>query len=130
MIFVFGSNKLGIHGRGAAKTALAHGAMQGRGFGHYGDSFAIPTCAKPAGMPGWQMKLGDVRLYIEKFVDYAHYHPELKFKVTKIGCGLAGWTDEQMAQQFYNSPHNCYFDLDWQFWLPKQNFWGTFNETP
>lgn len=88
-IFVFGSNEAGRHGAGAA--ALAHqkfGAKYGVGFGPTGRCFAIPT-------KDWRVKtlpLQAVAFYIARFLDYAISVPSKDFLVTKIGCGLAGYS--------------------------------------
>src|SRR5208283_6145522 len=119
MIFVFGSNELGLHGGGAARVAREqHGARYerrggpGQGFGPQGNSFAIPTCAKPTGEPGFEIAPDLVKFYVDCFILYAERHPELEFQVTQIGCGLAGWTKEQIAPLFVSAPSNCQFDTD------------------
>lgn len=91
-IFVFGSNLEGSHGGGAAR--LAHkrfGAVWGQGVGLQGQSYAIPTMH------------GGVELiepYVEGFMDYAFRHRELTFYVTRIGCGIAGFTPYEIAPLF------------------------------
>lgn len=96
-IFVFGSNESGIHGAGAAKTAFElFGAKYGVGFGPQGQSFAIPT-------KNWNIgRLFPIFIhqYVVRFLMYADSHPELKFYVTEIGCGLAGYTPENIAWMF------------------------------
>jgi hypothetical protein len=123
-IFVFGSNEAGIHGAGAAKTAYQkHGARWGKSYGHYGDSFAIPTkddIIKTLPIPV-------IKQYVEGFIAYAWGHPKLNFKVTCIGCGLAGLKHQDIAPLFKNAPSNCYFDELWKEWLgDKHKYWGTF----
>jgi len=96
-VFVFGSNEAGIHGAGAAKTALdKFGAVLGQGFGPQGQSFAIPT-------KNWKvstLSIIFIQQYVIRFLMYADYHPELKFYVTEIGCGLAGYEPEDIAWMF------------------------------
>ncbi len=123
-VFVFGSNEAGIHGAGAALEArLNHGAVLGKGLGHYGNSFAIPT--KDGVLR--TLPIGAVRSYVEYFLRYAKDNPKLTFQVTCIGCGLAGFRHEQIAPLFKDAPDNCLFDKAWQPWLPFQaKFWGTF----
>jgi hypothetical protein len=120
MIFVFGSNLAGIHGAGAAKYArLNYGAQLGVGIGRTGDSYAIPTKDR-------QIKtrsLGNIKLHVEDFIRYAKLHPELVFKVTRIGCGLAGYKDEQIAPMFADAPLNCLFDSAWHPYLPNHITW-------
>lgn len=96
-VFVFGSNLAGRHGKGAAKAALdLHGAVRGQGEGMQGSSYAIPTKdAKLKVLP-----LEEIRLHVFDFVSFAELHPELTFNVTKIGCGLAGYTPEEIAPLF------------------------------
>lgn len=103
MIFVFGSNLAGRHGRGAAKFALLnHGAIYGQGWGLQGNSFAIPT--KDANIK--TLPLPFIRTYVEKFKAYAREHPEMKFQLTPIGCGLAGYKHSDIGPMFKNSPPN------------------------
>lgn len=110
--FVFGSNEAGVHGAGAARVAHEkHGARWGKGFGHYGDSFAIPT----KDMSIMTLDLTVIRKYVEAFLQYASVHKDLTFKVTRIGCGLAGYTDQEIAPMFWEAPSNCLFD---DMWLP------------
>lgn len=91
-IFVFGSNLGGFHGGGAARAALNRfGAVWGQGVGLQGHSYAIPT------MHGGPET---IKPYVDEFVDFATGHPELKFLVTRIGCGIAGFTAEEIAPLF------------------------------
>ncbi len=124
MIFVFGSNEAGVHGAGAAKVAYQkHGARWGKSYGHYGDSFAIPTKDDHIET----MPLDRIRQYVDGFLAYAKGHRKLKFKVTAIGCGLAGYKHEDIAPMFRMAPSNCSFDTAWEPWLGKDhNYWGTF----
>jgi hypothetical protein len=125
MIFVFGSNELGRHGGGAAKAAHdKYGARYGMGFGPQGNSFAIPTCAKPTGEPGFQISTDMLKYYVYCFILYAKLHPELTFQVTKCGCGLAGWKNEEVAPLFADAPDNCQFDEEWEPLLPNRKYWG------
>lgn len=111
MIFVFGSNLAGRHGKGAAKTALReYGAMYGQGEGRQGNSYAIPTKdqdLKP-------MSLRSINIGIVQFIRYAEAHPELEFQVTRIGCGLAGYSDDDIAPIFKNAPMNCHLPEGWR----------------
>ena len=91
-IFVFGSNLQGMHGGGAARAAMDRfGAIWGQGVGMQGQCYAIPT------MHGG---VDAIRPYVDEFIEYAKQHPELTFLVTRIGCGIAGFRDEQMAPLF------------------------------
>lgn len=109
-IFVFGSNLAGRHGAGSARCALLyHGAQYGVGIGRTGDSYAIPTKdERLETLPKIRIKI-----YVDKFIEYARQHPELKFRIVNIGCGLAGYSDKQMAPLFSGCPSNCHFTPLW-----------------
>lgn len=130
MIFVFGSNELGRHGGGAAKAAMAHGARYGQGFGPQGDSFGIPTCAKPTNEPDSTISPDKLRYYIYTFILYAKMNPQETFQVTRVGCGLAGWADAVVAPLFAEAPANCEFDSAWNEpgLLPGRKYWGTYGQ--
>jgi len=103
-IFVFGSNLAGRHGAGAAKAALEHhGAIYGKGVGHYGNSYALPT--KDENLK--TLSLEDIQGHVTMFLIYATDNPELEFYVTKIGCGLAGYKPIDVAMFFKDAPKNC-----------------------
>lgn len=98
-IFVFGSNEAGIHGAGAALTAAKfYGAIQGQGFGLMGNSFGIPT--KDRGLRTLQLE--KIQRYVDLFLDFVHDRKDLNFFLTKIGCGLAGYTEDEIAPLFKN----------------------------
>ena len=91
-IFVFGSNLAGMHGGGAARVALDRfGAVPGQGVGLQGQSYAIPTM---------QGGVDTIRPYVDGFIEFARSHPGLKFYVTRIGCGIAGFDDSEIAPLF------------------------------
>ena len=91
-IFVFGSDMFGQHDGGAAQLALERfGAVFGQASGLQGQSYAIPTNG---------VHLEDMAKYIDEFIRFADRHPEMTFLVTRIGCGVAGYTDEQIAPLF------------------------------
>lgn len=123
-IFVFGSNLAGIHGAGAALHAVKyHGAVRGIGVGLQGNSFAIPT--KDHEIKTLPLRV--VERYIDGFMDFAANHSEYSFIVTRVGCGLAGYEDKEIAPLFLASPDNCYFDFKWGEYLGDYyNYWGTF----
>jgi hypothetical protein len=117
MIFVFGSNLAGRHGKGAAKFArLNHGAVYGLGVGHYGNSYAIPT--KDSKIQ--PLSLLSISAYVSGFLDYARAHPELEFEVTKIGCGLAGYQELDIAPMFRGASANCLLPEGWREFLDRQ----------
>jgi len=91
-VFVFGSNLEGMHGGGAAYYAFRHfGAMMGCGVGLRGQSYAIPTM---------QGGVETIKPYVDDFIVFAKEHPELFFYVTRIGCGIAGFRDKEIAPLF------------------------------
>lgn len=91
-VFVFGSNLAGNHAGGAARVARERfGAIMGQGLGLQGQSYAIPTM---------QGGIETIKPYIDEFISFAEDHHELTFYVTRIGCGIAGFTDEQIAPLF------------------------------
>lgn len=109
MIFVFGSNLAGRHGKGAALYARRHcGAEYGVGVGRTGNSYAIPTKDERIRT----LPLHKIAGYVVDFLDYARAHPELQFQVTKIGCGLAGYREHQISPMFKSAPANCHLP-DW-----------------
>jgi len=122
-VFVFGSNERGIHGKGAANYAAKYyGAKYGQGIGRTGDSYAIPTKDYYIRT----LPLEKIMQYAENFKVYARSNPNLEFKVTRIGCGLAGYTDEEIAPMFVNCPTNCKFDLLWKKYLGDGFvYWGS-----
>lgn len=120
-VFVFGSNLAGAHGAGAAAYAAKHwGAIYGQGVGITGMAYAIPTKNQMIRT----MPLNAIRPYVIDFMRYAELHPHLTFKVTQIGCGLAGYEASQIAPMFASAPSNCWFDEAWQEYLPLAQFWG------
>jgi hypothetical protein len=110
-IFVFGSNLSGIHGGGAARYAYDHyGAEWGVGEGLTGDCYALPT--KEANVRDAR-SVADISQSVARFLEFAAAHPELTLHVTRVGCGLAGFVDEQIAPMFFDAGSNCEFDPAW-----------------
>ncbi len=113
-IFVFGSNLAGRHGAGAAYTARKyHGAVYGEGEGRTGNAYAIPTLDAQF----CKLQLRRIHAAVHDFTDYALAHPELTFFVTRIGCGLAGFTDGEIAPMFKQVPGNCSLPIEWKPYL-------------
>ena len=91
-IFVFGSNLAGAHCGGAARLAYNRfGAVWGEGVGLHGRTYAIPTM---------QGGVDTIKPYVDSFISFAKEHTELTFLVTRIGCGIAGFRDEEIAPLF------------------------------
>jgi hypothetical protein len=109
-IFVFGSNLAGKHGKGAALDAKnLWDAEYGVGEGPTGRAYAIPT--KDANLK--RRTLFQIRVSVDKFKDYASAHPDLVFFVTRIGCGLAGYKDDDIGPMFHGAPANCELPPGW-----------------
>lgn len=110
-IFVFGSNLQGYHGAGAAWMAHDRfGAEWGVGSGPTGQCYAIPT------MHGG---ISEIKPYVDEFIEYAKSHPDKRFLVTRVGCGIAGFSDKEMAPLFMEAsdlPNVC-FSKEWMLEL-------------
>ena len=105
-IFVFGSNLSGIHAGGAARIAHQQfGAIWGQGVGLQGSTYAIPTM---------QGGVETIAPYVDEFILFAQENKHLQFLVTRIGCGIAGFTDDEIAPLFINA-----YNLD-NVILPQQ----------
>ncbi|SRR5258706_7852924 len=103
VIFVFGSNLAGRHGKGAALEAKEKwGAIYGEGKGRQRNSYAIPTKDKKLRV----LPLSRINYYIAQFIYYANHHPKLDFYVTRVGCGLAGYKDKDILPFFKFAPPN------------------------
>ena len=91
-VFVFGSNLRGMHGGGAAWLAYKKfGAIMGQGVGLQGQSYGIPTM---------QGGVETIRPYVDDFIAFAKTRPDLTFLVTRIGCGIAGFQEREIAPLF------------------------------
>jgi hypothetical protein len=114
-IFVFGSNLAGRHGAGAARHAVEHhGARYGVGEGLQGNSYAIPTKdrnLRPLPLPA-------IAEAVCRFLAFADEHRELRFYMTKVGCGLAGYRSEDIAPMFRLVPQNVVLPVDWLDGVP------------
>ena len=106
-IFVFGSNASGFHAGGAAAKAMHDfGAIWGQGEGLQGRSYAIPT------MEG----LESMKAAVDRFTQFATQHPELRFLVTRVGCGIAGHTVREVAPLFSGCVSLDNVSLPADFW--------------
>ena len=106
-VFVFGSNLAGSHGGGAAYVAWRKfGAIMGQGVGLQGQSYGIPTM---------QGGVETIKPYVDEFIDFARQHPKLTFLVTRIGCGIAGFTNAQISPLFAKAHEvpNIVLPLGW-----------------
>lgn len=108
-IFVFGSNLAGMHGGGAARLAYQKfGAIWGQGVGLQGQSYGIPTM---------QGGVDTIKPYVDEFIEFAKTHPQFKFLVTEIGCGIAGFSVEEIAPLFEQAIEVENIYLPERFWL-------------
>ena len=120
-IFVCGSNLMGQHAGGAARVARQlFGAVTGQGVGLQGQSYAIPTM---------QGGVETIKPYVDDFIEFAKSHPELIFYVTRIGCGIAGFKDEQIAPLFYDAYDLKNVVLPERFWYIINHAHRLANET-
>lgn len=106
-IFVFGSNLEGRHVGGAARIAYdKFGAIWGQGIGLQGKSYAIPTMHGP---------ISTIKPYVDEFIEFAKMHPPYRFLLTRIGCGIAGFRDEEIAPLFIEALNvqNIYLPKVW-----------------
>lgn len=108
---VFGSNALGRHGRGAALFAARYkGAVAGVGEGLCGESYALPT--KSAILK--TLSLEQIQSSVERLFKFARSTPDQQYHVTRVGCGLAGYADADVAPLFAAAPGNCVLPYLWQ----------------
>ena len=120
-IFVFGSNLAGIHGAGAALHAKLHygapyiknvtaewGVKGKNGVGLQGSAYAIPTKDE------WIKTLSIERIepFVKEFIEFAKANNEMNFNVVRVGCGLAGYKEHQIAPLFEGSPSNVKFNWE------------------
>lgn len=107
-VFVFGSNTAGAHHGGAARLAERQfGAIMGQGEGLQGQSYAIPTIG---------LRMGEIEAAVLRFIDFAQLNPDKKFFVTRIGCGIAGFTPKEMAPFFASAYGVENITLPRDFW--------------
>ena len=113
-ILVFGSNLLGMHGGGAARYAHdQRGAVWGVGEGPTGQCYALPTKHDFTR----SLHILEVADKVNGFLLYAEANPDTVFFVTRIGCGLAGFTDDDIGPLFADAPTNCDFAVEWAQYL-------------
>jgi hypothetical protein len=115
-VFVFGSNLLGVHGAGAAKEAKKHwGAQWKKGSGIQGQSYAIPT--KHSWKDVVPMTKPEIKVHVNRFIEFANKFPMIRFLVTPIGTGYAGYKHSDIAPMFKGAPINCVFVSEWKEFL-------------
>jgi hypothetical protein len=117
-VFVFGSNMAGRHGKGAALDARRlYGAVTGRAEGLMGRSYAIPT--KDYSLNRLPLTL--VRQHVKRFLDFADRFEAFSYAVTRIGCGLAENTDEDIAPMFAGAPINVFLPRGWDTLIAERD---------
>lgn len=108
--FVFGSNLAGRHGKGAALDAVQiYGAQYGVGRGLTGDAWALPTKDEQLRT----LPLSDIEEEARHLIEFAIEHPQRHFMLTRVGCGLAGYKDEDIAPLFEHAPSNIHLPGRW-----------------
>ncbi len=116
-VFVFGSNLAGYHAGGAANAAAKqYGAEWGVGEGPTGRAYALPTMGKELE----RRDLDAIEDSVELFIMHARTRPDERFFVTRVGCGIAGFQDDQIAPMFVGAPENCSFAESWRRWLEDE----------
>ena len=108
-ILVFGSNLSGRHGKGAAKEALRYGAQYGIASGLQGSSYAIPT--KDGELH--TLPVAVIAKFVKEFIDFTRQSPKKNFWITRVGAGLAGYSDEDIAPMFKGIGDNCSVSEQW-----------------
>lgn len=117
-VFCFGSNLSGIHGGGAARAAhQRYGAKWGVAEGMTGQCYAIPTVRENI---AGALPLDAIKTAVERFLHHAATHPESHFMVTRIGCGLAGHKDADVAPMFRDAPLNCSLPDAWREFIEPE----------
>lgn len=111
-IFVFGSNLAGRHGAGAARLALKWGAVMGGGIGLHGQTYAFPTLNPSLD----KLSIGGLSASVDHLVATARRNPEFIFLVTEVGCGIAGFTVEEVAPLFAPCVDVANIHLPERFW--------------
>lgn len=121
-VFVFGSNLAGRHGKGAALFAKRErGAVYGQGVGYQGNSYAIPTKDEKLRI----IPLATIRGYVNDFVSFAQSRPDLKFQLTPIGCGLAGYKYSEIGWMFRDAPENVDIPQEFRKWVDEARYGTT-----
>lgn len=107
-VFIFGSNENGNHAGGAAKLALAWGAVEGVAEGLQGQTYAFPTLDKRM----WKLSQTSLKKSVSRLCACAKENPDKEFLLTKVGCGIARFTENEIAPLFKDAPRNI-IQPDW-----------------
>jgi len=114
LIFVFGSDLGGRHIADDALRALReYGAAYGRAVGLNGQSYAIPVRDEH----GRSLPVPVISRYVQAFLRFAATHKELRFRVSRLGCGPQDPRDDELAPLFVRAPSNCHLPRAWMRYL-------------
>ena len=118
-VWVYGSNLAGIHGKGAAEVAVKRfGAKRFVGQGRVGQSYGIATKDGRGGVrPMAVLPIAMIKPQIDEFIEHARAHQHESFFVTRVGCELAGYGNEEIAVLFKEAPANCSMAMEWRAYL-------------
>lgn len=111
-VFVFGSNLAGRHGAGAARTAMQWGAIYGRGWGLFGQTYALPLLDEKLN----KLPLSRIEEGVIALNTCAEARPSTTFLVTEVGCGLAGFSVSDIAPLFRRCMYTDNIHLPKRFW--------------
>lgn len=96
-IFVFGSNANGYHAGGAARQAYDNfGAQWGNPTGLQGQSYAIVTLDENM----HKVPLSYILQQLVTLNAFAADNPDKEILMTLIGCGIAGFSIEEISKLF------------------------------
>ena len=112
-IFVFGSNESGRHGKGAAKTAMKWGAVYRQAEGLQGRTYGLPTVDSSVRNT---LTIPKIKVYVDRFIEFAKANPDLTFLVTEVGCGLAGHSTKKVGPLFEAAKDVENIHLPRKFW--------------
>ena len=114
-VFVFGSNTRGRHGAGAARFAVEHhGAVEGVDEGPTGNAYALPTRTFNAYGEIESLPFKEVEEIVKQFLGFTRLRKETTFMVTRVGCGLAGFDDRDIAPLFFEAGANVLLPGRWE----------------
>lgn len=108
-VFVFGSNLAGSHAGGAAAQAVEWGAETGVGEGLTGQTYAFPTLTR--GMK--KVSRASLKKSVKKLYETCKENPDKEFLLTKVGCGIAGFSEDEIRPLFADAPGNLVLPEDW-----------------
>lgn len=112
-VFVFGSSMDGYRVAGAGYDARKlFGAQYGVGVGMTGQCYCLPT----KGFHRLPYVIESIRRHVQRFILFAKAHPEQTFLVTRVGCGIVGYTPQDIAPLFKRAKNVSNIHLPAAFW--------------